>query len=177
MKMLSAIALAGVAAAALGGTAFAATQTHHVMNVALPDGTTAHVEYVGDIPPRITIDPVQPVAFGNWAPMPVFAGFDRMMEQLDREAQAMMQNAQTGTRQALGNGAGQYMASFGNAPSGVTSTTIVSYSNGNATCTRTTQTVSEGPGKPPKVSSTESGNCGSQSAAPAERGSAIVDHT
>ena len=42
-------------------------------------------------------------------------------------------------------------------PAGETSTTVVSVSNGGATCTRTTESVSQGPGKPPKVTSSVSG--------------------
>jgi hypothetical protein len=160
VRKLPAIALAGVAAATLAGTAVAANRNSHVMNVSLPDGSVAHVEYTGDIAPKVTVDPARPFAagFGDWAPLPSLAGFDRMIAQMNRETEAMMRQAQQMARQPVG-GAVPYVASFGNAPAGVTSTTIVSYSNGNSTCTRTTETVSQGPGKPPKVTSSVSGNC------------------
>ena len=51
---LAAILLAG-AAAAIAGTALAATSNSHVMNVSLPDGSVAHVEYVGSVPPKVTV--------------------------------------------------------------------------------------------------------------------------
>jgi hypothetical protein len=143
------------------------------MNVPLPDGSVAHVEYVGDVAPKVTVDPARPfaAAMGDWAPFASFAGFDRMIEQMNRETEAMMRQAQQMQQVAghtVAGGATPYVAAFGNAPAGASSsTTIVSYSNGNSTCTRTTEAVSQGPGKPPKVTSSVSGNCGSP-AAPAQ---------
>jgi hypothetical protein len=159
VRKLPAIALAGVAAVTLAGTAVAASRNNHVMNVPLPDGSTARVEYAGDVAPKVTVEPARPVAFGDWAPLPSFAGFDRMIEQMNRETQAMLRQAQQMARQPVAPGATPYVASLGNAPAGVTSTTVVSYSNGSSTCTRTTETVSQGPGRPPKVTSSVSGNC------------------
>jgi hypothetical protein len=36
---------------------------------------------------------------------------------------------------------------------------MVSYSNGGKSCTRTTQVVSQGPGKAPKVTTSVTGEC------------------
>jgi hypothetical protein len=36
---------------------------------------------------------------------------------------------------------------------------VVSVSNNGKTCTRTTEVISQGPGKPPKVTSNASGQC------------------
>jgi hypothetical protein len=177
VSKLRVTALAGAAALALAGTAFAATpraasnnSNTHVMTVPLPDGSTARVEYVGNVAPKVT---VQPRTFGDfaWAPvaMPSFAGFDRMIEQMNRESEAMLRQAQQISHQPPG-AATRYIASYGNMPAGATSTTIVSYSNGGRTCTRTTEAVSEGAGKAPKVTSSVSGDCGAAaSAAPVNR--------
>ena len=54
---LPALALAGMAAAAIAGTAIAADPATHVMNVQLPDGSVAHVQYVGDVAPKVTVEP------------------------------------------------------------------------------------------------------------------------
>ena len=51
MRTLPALAFVSVAAAALAGTAIAASPKTHVMNVPLPDGSVARVEYVGDVAP------------------------------------------------------------------------------------------------------------------------------
>ena len=171
MRKLPAIAFAGVAAAALAGTAFAAARSH-VMKVSLPDGSVARIEYAGDVAPKIVVEPVAPIA-GQWAamPLPSFAGFGQMIEQMNRETEAMIRQAQQMARQPGSVPGAPWVASFGNPPAGVTSTTIVSYSNGGSTCTRTTESVAQGPGKPPKVTSSVSGNCGT-SAFPAPRASA-----
>ena len=166
MRKLPAFAFAGVAAAALAGTAFAATPKTHVMNVPLPDGSVARVEYVGDVAPKVTLTP-RPLADAAmpWAmPFPSFAGFDRMIQEMQRQSQEMMRQAQQMARQPA-TGAVPYIASYGGLPAGGTSTTIVSVSNGGATCTRTTEVVSQGAGKPPKVTSSVSGRCASAPAA------------
>ena len=90
-------------------------------------------------------------------PFPSFAGFDRMIEQMQRQSQEMMRQAQEMSRQPAG--AAPYVASYGNMPAGQTSTTVVTISNNGRTCTRSTEVVSQGPGKPPKVTSNVSGQC------------------
>jgi hypothetical protein len=155
---LPVIALGGLCAALVGGAAIAADRNTHVMNVSLPDGSTARVEYVGNVAPKVVVEPSRGPDGGLWTPLPALASFDRMIAEMNRESEAIMRQAQQVARQPVG-GATPYVASFGNAPAGVTSTTVVSYSNGRATCTRTTETVSQGSGKPPKVTSSVSGNC------------------
>jgi hypothetical protein len=165
VRKLPVFAFAGVAAAALAGTAFAAGPKTHVMNVPLPDGSVARVEYVGDVAPKVTVAP-RPLADAAmpWAmPFPSFAGFDRMIAEMQRQSQEMMRQAQQMARRPAG--AAPYIASYGDLPAGGTSTTVVSVSNGGATCTRTTEVVSQGAGKPPKVTSSVSGQCASAPAA------------
>jgi len=165
---LPAIVLTGVAAAALAGTAIAASPKTHVMNVPLPDGSVARVEYVGDVAPRVTVAPRPIAAMGDWGPQampfPSFAGFDRMMEQMQRQSQEMIRRAQEMSRHP--GVAAPYVASYGNMPAGQTSTTVVTISNNGRTCTRSTEVVSQGPGKPPKVTSNASGQCDGAAAAP-----------
>lgn len=158
MRKLPAFALA-VTMAAIAGSAVAAGPRTHTMDVSLPDGSVAHIQYVGDVAPQVTLARRPPaVSTDAWAmSLPSFAGFDRMMEQMRRRSEDMMRRAQQMSHQA--NGA-PLVASFGSVPAGGTSTTIVSVSNNGVTCTRTTQMVSQGPGKPPKVTSNLSGECG-----------------
>lgn len=159
MRKLLAFAVA-VTTVALAGSAIAAAPRTHKMDVSLPDGSIAHIEYVGDVAPKVTLAPRPFFASTNaWAmPFPSFAGFDRMMEQMQRQSQEMIRRAQQMSHQP--NDATPYVASFGSLPAGGTSTTIVSVSNNGVTCTRTTEMVSQGPGKPPKVTSNVSGQCG-----------------
>jgi hypothetical protein len=135
------------------------------MNVALPDGSIARVEYVGNVAPKVTVAP-RPLADAAmpWAtPFPSFAGFDRMIEEMNQRTEQMMRQAQQAAHQPAR--AAPYIASYGDLPAGGTSTTVVSVSNGGATCTRTTEVASQGVGKPPKVTSNVSGQCG-EAAAP-----------
>jgi hypothetical protein len=138
------------------------------MDVPLPDGSVAHIEYVGDVAPKVTVapHPMTEAAADAWGmPFPSFAGFDRMMQEMQRQSQEMIRRAQEMSHGPAG--AAPYIASFGNLPAGQTSTTVVSISNGGQTCTRTTEVVSQGVGKPPKVTTNVSGQC-SEGAAPSK---------
>ena len=162
MHKASAIVLAGLGAVTLTGAAAAASRDTHILNVALPDGATARVEYVGNIAPKVTVTPA-PVA----GPFAQFGMFDRSMFDMDRQIDAMMRQVSEMTRQPIAGAPGLNVAAYGNAPAGSSSVTIVSTSNGTQTCTRRTDVTSQGPGKAPKVVSSLSGNCGETHAAPA----------
>lgn len=161
MRTLPALALGGIAAIAVAGTGIAAGSKTHTMNVALPDGSVAHIQYVGDVAPKVTVEPQRLAGFErSWAPMPFpsFAGFDQMMARMNQQMQQM-------ARQPMA-APGMNVAAYGNMPAGTNSTSIVSYSNGGSVCTRTTEVVSQGAGKPPKVTSNVSGNCAGVPAGP-----------
>lgn len=164
MRKASAIILAGLGAAALAGAATAASRDTHTLNVSLPDGSVAHVDYVGDVAPKVRVTPA-PITPG-FAP---FGLFDRSMFEMDRQIEAMMRQVDAMTKQVTAVAPGLNVASFGNAPAGATSVTVVSTSNGSKTCTRTTEVTSQGTGKPPKVDTKISGDCGATSAAPIEK--------
>jgi hypothetical protein len=165
VRKLPAFAFAGVAAAVLAGTAFAAGPQTHRMDVPLPDGSVAHIQYVGDVAPKVTVAP-RPFANAG-APwlmeFPSFAGFDRVMQEMNRRSEEMMRQAQQMAQRP--GGAVPYIAAYGNLPAGESSTTVVSVSNNGKTCTRTTEVVSQGPGKPPRVTSNATGECGDAAAA------------
>jgi hypothetical protein len=170
---IPAIALAAGAAAFAGTAAVAAapkpaTARTHVMSVALPDGSAVRVEYVGDVAPKVTVSPGAMASADPWGmAFPSFAGFDRMIAEMDRQSEQMIRQAQQAASEPGATGrAAPYIAAYGNLPAGGTSTTVVSVSNGGATCTRSTQVVSQGPGKPPKVTSNVSGQCGPEAAPP-----------
>jgi hypothetical protein len=157
---LPAFALAGIAAGAIAGAAIAAGPKTHVMNVTLPDGSVAHIQYVGDVAPKVTIQPRRFAGGTNaWRP-PAMAGFGQMIEEMGRRNAELMRQVQN----LPVSGPGMNAASYGNLPAGTMSTSVVSYSNGGSTCTRTTEVVSQGPGKPPKVTSNVSGDCSSAAA-------------
>ena len=153
MRNAYAIVLAGLGAAAIAGAAVAASRDTHTMNVPLPDGSTARVEYVGDASPKVTIMP---------APLPPFGLFDRSMFDIQRQIDAMMHQVDAMARipAALAGASGMNVAAYGNAPEGSSTVTVVSTSNGSKTCMRTTEVTRQGAGKPPKVVTNVSGDCG-----------------
>lgn len=181
MRKFAKLALAGAAGLALAGTAAAASKDVHTMDVPLTDGSVAHIQYYGDVAPKVTIAP-RPFAAGSfgWAPMamPNIGHLDQVIEQMNRRTEAMMRQVQKMSRNAPGSPIAN-VASYGTMPQGANSVTVVSYSNGGKTCTRTTRVTSQGQGKTPKVVSNVSGDCGS-AAAPSAKSSAAagpINHT
>ena len=160
MRKAFGLVLAGLGAAALAGAAVAASPDSHILNVPLPDGSTARVEYVGNVAPKVTVVP---------APMAPFGLFDRSAFDIQRQMDAMMRQIDSIARLPLAAAPGVNVAAYGNAPEGSSSVTVVSTSNGAKTCTRTTEVTSQGAGKPPKVVSKVSGDCGSATSALPEK--------
>ena len=154
------LVLAGLGAAAIAGAAVAASRDSHVMNVPLPDGSTARVEYVGDVAPKVAVVP------GAVAP---FGLFDRSMFDMNRQIDTMMRQIDAMARvpMAVAGAPGMNVAAYGNAPAGSQSVTVISTSDGSKNCTRTTEVTSQGAGKPPKVVTNVSGDCATAPAAAA----------
>ena len=171
MRKLPVAAFAG--AIMLAGASFAASPEPkpqaHVLAVALPDGSVARVEYVGDVAPKVTVERA-PLAAGAplAAPFAAFPDFGRMIADMNRRSAEMVRQARQMARQP--GVASPYIAAYGNLPAGQSSTTVVSVSNGGKSCTRTTEVVSQGPGKPPKVTSNATGDC---DAIPADSAGAV----
>lgn len=165
MRKALSLAAVGLGAAMLAGAAIAAARDAHTLNVPLPDGSVAQVEYVGSVPPRVTLSPA-PVA-QVWQP---FGVLDRSSLDIERQLDAMMRQISSMARAPMASGTGLNVAAYGNAPAGSSSITIVTTSNGTKTCTRRTEVQSQGQGKAPKVVSSLSGDCGGTAAAPAPRG-------
>ena len=153
MRKAHAIILAGLGAVTLTGAAAAASQATHTLNVPLPDGSVAKVQYVGDIAPKVSVTPAP-----LFAGIPSFGMFDRSMADMQRQIDAMMRQMNEAAAPSLGT-PGMNVAAYGNMPAGSSSMTMVSTSNGSKTCTRTTEVTSQGVGKPPKVVSNVSGDC------------------
>src|SRR5579884_2489401 len=90
-KILPTTLLAGVASLALAGTVAA-----HTLTVQLPDGTTEHIDYAGDVAPQVSFVPAQTTPASDWAvgPNSPFALMQQISLQMDREADAMMRQMQ-----------------------------------------------------------------------------------
>ncbi|MDB5686541.1 MAG: hypothetical protein JWR77_1130 [Rhizorhabdus sp.] len=160
MRFTRNLLVAGAASIALAGAAIAANEARtHVLSIALPDGSIEQVHYSGDVPPKVVIVPaasIAPMAFFDTAfgPESPFAMMDRISEQMDRQADAMLHQAATMAAQSS-NG-----TTFTNMPAGPFHYTMVSSSSGDGKgCTRSVQITSTGEGQQPRVINASSGDC------------------
>jgi hypothetical protein len=168
MRTLSRLLLAGVGAVALAGVAAAQTAPMHRMTIQLPDGSVEQIQYSGPVAPRVSVTPataaeIAVTPFWPAGPDPMLAQFEQVSAAMDREADAMMQQAA-----AIMNQPG--MITFGpNSVWQIDSTAMPpgaqSYSyaatigpNG-ASCSESMTVTAAGPGRKPHVVRHESGNC------------------
>jgi len=141
MRLIPTIMLAGAASLALAGTAFAASR--HVMNVDLPDGAVAQIEYQGNVAPKVKVVPVRrmiavPVAYDD--PMvrmdAMFAAMERRHALMMRQAALMAARAEAG---GGATGAPVMMVSTNGAPRGGSFTFVSTTTSGNGTCGHSVQ--------------------------------------
>jgi hypothetical protein len=174
MRTLSKLLLAGLGTLVATGAALAAADRVHVMDVALPDGSVAHVRYVGDIAPKVVVAPAMPVAFAAADP---FATMDRISAEMDRQMDAMMQHAAMLAAPATGSQLSD--AALRRLPPGTVSYTYTSYSSGDgASCSQSVQVTSLGADQAPKVVRQSSDGCttmNSRTATPAVQQQAKPD--
>jgi hypothetical protein len=121
------------------------------MNVALPDGSVAQIEYAGDVAPKVSVAPAAavPIAFAD-----PFAEFDRMAAYMEAQHQAMMQQAAA----RAAPGAPDQVTVVGNLPAGTHFTYVSSTTDANG-CTQTVQYSSDGSSAQPRVTRTSAGSC------------------
>jgi len=161
MRRMHTAILAGAAALLVTGAAVAATAKTHTMEVALPDGGTAHIEYEGDVAPKVTIEPAQQTAIGFGPAFGGFADFDRLTASMEAQRQQMLQQLaalQQNAAQAQAAAPGRLVAS-GNVPEGSQFTMVSSSTDANG-CTRTVRISSDGSSNEPQKTETSSGKCG-----------------
>lgn len=169
MRFPRTMLLAGAALVAAGTTA-AAAETLNKMQVALPDGGTVHVEYAGDVAPKVTVEQAprqaRVVAYDPLAELDRIAYAMRARQVAMMRQMAAMQAAAT---QAGSAGAAPGVVSVGNVPAGAQVSYFSSTTDANG-CTHTVQYSSDGSGAEPQVTRANSGSCDSavpSNAAPA----------
>ena len=171
MKILASTLLSGVASLALVGTVAA-----HTLTVQLPDGTTEHIDYAGDVAPQVSFVPNRAAtsaapqtitaqtideAFGPNSP---FALMQQISAQMDRDADAMMRQMQQISAQPLA-GPGQreggqpIQIDMTKLPPGTQSYSFVSTLSPSGACSQSTEIIAKGPGQKPQVITHRSGNC------------------
>lgn len=156
MRTFTKLLLAGAGAAAVAGGAIAADRAH-VLNVALPDGSVAQIHYTGDVAPQLVVAPAAvPVAVPEADP---FAMFDRISLAMDRQMDAMLQQAAL-LAQAAPAGGRMSEAALKSLPPGTVSYSYTSYSSGDgAQCSQSVQVTSLGANQAPKVVKQSAGDC------------------
>ena len=163
MRRFQKFGLAVVAVVGLTGVAAAKVAAPHLMTVPLPDGSVVRVEYSGEIAPRVTVAPLAAprVGYGAVLPMPVaMPPMDGLFGQFDRQMAAAMQQIGRLSRQTVASpGAEANVAAYGQLPAGTTSYSSVTVSENGRQCTRSTQVIGAGPGKPPRITTNVSGDC------------------
>jgi hypothetical protein len=170
MRKVRTAVLAGLATIAAAGAAVAATEDTHFLNVAMPDGSVARIEYKGDVAPKVIVAPtartVLPVAMLDPFEMAPFAMFDRIAAAMDAQADQMIRQAAALQAAPAGADGKVDLAAFGDLPAGTVHYSFVSSSSGNRTCSRSVQVTSLGAGQAPKVVSNSAGDCIGKTRAP-----------
>ncbi len=175
MRPLRKAMLAGAAAitlAGLAGLAAAEIKNAHVLDVRLPDGSLAHIRYVGDTPPTVSFAPA-PMAlsilspasdpFGPGSP---FAALEQISRAMDRQADAMLREASAQSRLAF-TGPDLMRVDAADLPPGARGFSMVSTFSGDGVCTRSVEYRSQGDGKPQQVVTRTSGACAPDEKPPA----------
>jgi hypothetical protein len=111
--------LVGIAAVAVAGTALAGNLRNKVMTVNLPDGLVAHVEYQGDVAPKVTVEPRTIELAADWshaAWMP-FSMLERISADMDRQLDWMFRQVRMLDALPADNEAPMNWASAQRAPS------------------------------------------------------------
>ncbi|HET7710219.1 MAG TPA: hypothetical protein VFK50_11935 [Sphingomicrobium sp.] len=160
MRKAFGLTLASLGAILLSGAAIAASQQRNILNVPLPDGSTARVEYVGDVAPKVAVIPSP-----RSVTLPDIGSIHQRMSDLQRRIEAMLRNMRDLRPESFLAGPGMNVAAFGDAPVHSSSVIIVTTSNGSKTCTRKTEVTSAGPGKAPQIVTTARGDCDAAGAA------------
>ncbi|CDO37508.1 hypothetical protein [Novosphingobium sp. KN65.2] len=158
------------------GAAEAAAASLHTMKVDAPDGAVVHVQYTGDVVPRVEFVPVDQVVSADRADPAMmlmadpFAGMGRISAIVDAQMNAMMQRvalmqqqaaqmqAQAAATPAVAGNAAPGFTMVGNVPQGM-HVTYYSATTSADGCTRTVSYSSDGSGAAPKMVEAASDVC------------------
>lgn len=172
MRNTRKLILVGAAAAVAASAGTAAAAEAHRMNVALPDGSVAQIEYEGDVAPRVIVVPATARSLAAYDP---FADFDRIAARMEAQRQAMLLRMAALQKAAAEAAAAQPggMTVVGNLPAGARYTMVSSTTDANG-CTQTVRYSSDGSSETPQVTRASAGNC---QAVPADPAATLVNAT
>lgn len=155
MRFKRAAILAGAAALLAAGAAQARPAEVHHMNVALPDGSVARIEYTGDVTPVVRIVPAEARTLAAYDP---FAGFERIAALMAAQREAMLRQMAELREGAARAASTSGLALTGDLPPGVHYTYFSSTTDANG-CTRTVEYRTDGSGAAPQVTRASTGAC------------------
>jgi hypothetical protein len=154
-----------LAAAGLAGASAGELARTHILAVRLPDGSLEQIRYLGDSlgdrPLKISFGQAPLVAPGFEAVGPdwPFAALDRISAEMDREAQALLNETARLQRSALFPGA-RGLADSGWLAPGARSVSVVSTLSGGHMCSRSVEVFPSPDGGRPRFVTRTSGDCG-----------------
>jgi hypothetical protein len=163
MNLVQKALVGGCAVLAIAGAAWAGGGRDHVLDVALPDGGVVHINYAGNVAPRVELVPPADASdaaapdLGDMEPL-FFTGFDnadRAFAAMDRQKAAMSQAMQ----RVAAPGGGISRAALTSLPPGTVSYSVVMTSDGTHSCTRSTSMTAGSGGAKPQLISKTSGDC------------------
>jgi len=161
MRKLRTAFLTGATALAVAGAALAASRDMHVMNVGLPDGSVARIEYAGDSAPKVVVAPtpaIAPVGSLGAFDMTPFAAFDRIVASMNRDMDTMIHEISAGPVPPSRDGMIDFAALSKMSP-GTVHYQFVSSSDGSTTCSRSVEVTYLGSDQKTRVVSNSSGDC------------------
>jgi hypothetical protein len=170
MRTLKSVLLGGFAALALAGsTALAADKTTsaHEMTIRLPGGAIEHIQYTGDVAPRVVVQPAPldeawPNAAMFWS-TPSFAALERFSAEMNRQLDVLFRQAQALALAPLPGSGGVTETALHNLPPGTSSYMFTSTFTGRGICMQSVQVTAPASGGKPQVVSSKSGDCESRS--------------
>lgn len=162
MRKVRTAVLTGIAALAIVGVSLAAAPDANTINVNLPDGSVARIEYSGGAAPKVTLAPAShavPMTFAYGFDSISPAALDHVAGQMDRQAAAMIhQAAQLPELPVLVQHNLEAVA-LGKLPPGTAHYEVVKTSSENGACTRSVEMISYGSDEKPRIVLTNSADC------------------
>lgn len=163
MLKIRSLVIAVAAALALGGAAAIAGSKSgelHKMTVPLPGGGSAHIEYFGDVPPRVSVER-GPFAFEPFWDVPSarfddpFGTFEFVPGDLERRVRELLREA----REFSMDSDRLTQVGKGNSMPGSFSYSFSSTTRGDKTCTRSVRITTPAEGGKPNVVRETKGDC------------------
>jgi hypothetical protein len=150
-----------LAAAGLAGANAGERARTHILTVRLPDGSIEQVRYAGEQRPQIhfTQEPVSP-GFERVEMNSPFAALDRLSAEMDRQAQALLNETANLRDSAFGLPGAFTLADSGGLPLGARSFSVVSTLSGDHMCSHSVEVFASPDGGQPRVVTRTSGDCG-----------------